>query len=61
VGSPQSRSRFLERHPDAEVYASFADFGFYELALERAHFIGGFGRIVELSAADLIHAAARPA
>ena len=51
--SPTARSRFLARHPDAQMYAGFADFAFYALALEKAHFIGGFGRIVELSAADV--------
>ncbi len=60
AASPSARARFLERHPDAQMYADFADFAFYELALERAHFIGGFGRIIELSAADLIFAAAPP-
>lgn len=49
-----ARRRFLARHPEAEMYASFADFAFYELELERAHYIGGFGRIVDLSPQDLL-------
>jgi putative heme iron utilization protein len=49
-----ARARFLERHPAAQAYADFPDFGFYELAVERAHFIGGFGRIVDLMAIDLL-------
>lgn len=48
------KQRFLARHPEAEMYAGFADFGFYGLRVERAHFIGGFGRIVDLKAEDLL-------
>lgn len=48
------RRRFLARHPDADMYASFADFAFYSLAITHAHFVGGFGRIVDLSAADVL-------
>jgi putative heme iron utilization protein len=51
---PGARARFLERHPAARMYADFPDFAFYELAVERAHFIGGFGRIVDLKVADLL-------
>ncbi|MBL6931406.1 MAG: pyridoxamine 5'-phosphate oxidase family protein [Rhodospirillales bacterium] len=36
--------RFLARHPDAELYAGFADFQFYRMKVERAHYVGGFGR-----------------
>lgn len=48
------RARFLARHPGAEMYVDFSDFGFYALQVERAHFIGGFGRIVDLPGADLV-------
>ncbi len=48
------RRRFLARHPEAEIYADFPDFGFYTLEIERAHFIGGFGRIVSLQPSDLL-------
>jgi heme iron utilization protein len=50
---PSSRARFLSRHPAAQQYADFGDFAFYELVVERAHFIGGFGRIVSLTTADM--------
>ena len=50
---PTARSRFLALHPDAHVYAGFADFGFFELSIERVHFIGGFGRIIDIAPADL--------
>jgi heme iron utilization protein len=49
-----TRSRFLARHPTAASYANFADFAFYRLTLERAHFVGGFGRIRSLGAAELL-------
>jgi putative heme iron utilization protein len=49
-----ARARFLDRHPPARGYADFADFAFFELAVERAHFIGGFGRIVGLAATDIL-------
>jgi len=52
--SATARARFLARHPAAEGYADFADFAFYALRPERAHFIGGFGRIVDLDAANLL-------
>lgn len=49
-----ARPRFLARHPHARGYADFPDFAFYELVPEKAHFIGGFGRIVDLAASDLL-------
>lgn len=51
--SPTARTRFLARHPAAQVYADFPDFRFYALKVERAHFIGGFGRIVDLQPPEL--------
>jgi heme iron utilization protein len=50
------KRRFLAHHPDAEMYAGFGDFRFYRVALERAHLVGGFGKIRWLSAADLMPA-----
>jgi heme iron utilization protein len=50
---PTARSRFLAVHPDANVYAGFTDFGFFALTVERAHFIGGFGRIIDIPPNDL--------
>lgn len=45
------RRRFLARHPEAALYADFADFAFYRLRPTGAHLVAGFGRIVDLSAA----------
>lgn len=48
------RRRFLARHPEAEFYADFPDFAFWRLAVEGAHYIGGFGRIVDFGPSDLL-------
>jgi heme iron utilization protein len=47
------KRRFLARHPEAGLYANFPDFSFWRLAVEGAHYIGGFGRIFDLSSSDL--------
>lgn len=52
--SATAKRRFLARHPEAAGYAAFSDFAFYRLDIERAHYIGGFGRIVPLQAADML-------
>jgi heme iron utilization protein len=51
---PYARARFLARQQHASGYADFPDFAFYELVPERAHFIGGFGRIVDIAPSDLL-------
>ena len=38
------RARFLARHPLSALYADFADFSFWRVAIETAHLNGGFGR-----------------
>ncbi len=48
------RRRFLSRHTDAALYADFADFSFWRLVPTGAHLVAGFGRIVDLSPADLL-------
>lgn len=45
-GDPRLRRRFLARHPGAELYAGFGDFAIWRMTVERAHFVGGFGRAV---------------
>jgi len=47
---PRLRRRFLAVHPGAALYADFADFAVWRVCLERAHFVGGFGRAVWLDA-----------
>lgn len=48
-----ARGRFLARHPEAEGYAAFADFGPMRIATERAHLVAGFGRIHTIAGAEL--------
>jgi len=42
---PHHHARFLARHPGAAMYAGFGDFGFWRIAVARAHLVAGFGRI----------------
>lgn len=51
---PWALRRFLARHPSAEGYAGFADFATYAMDVTNAHFIGGFGRIVDLPRSELL-------
>jgi putative heme iron utilization protein len=48
------KHRFLARHPDAAMYAAFKDFNFYRVAPERAHLVGGFGKIRWFTMAELL-------
>jgi putative heme iron utilization protein len=48
------RRRFLARHPKAAFYADFPDFAFWRIAVEGAHYIGGFGRIFDLNPDELL-------
>jgi heme iron utilization protein len=54
VAGAAIKRRFLARHPEAELYAGFPDFGFWRLNIEGAHYIGGFGRIFDLEPSDLL-------
>lgn len=58
ISSPTALSRFVARHPSAQTYAGFPDFGMYALEIVSGHYIGGFGRIVDLAAADLVRSVA---
>ena len=40
-----ARSRYLARHPDANDYIAFADFGLFRFEPTRAHLVAGFGVI----------------
>src|SRR6202049_4045662 len=45
---PNARRRYLERQPEAQGFAAFADFSFYQMAIKSVHLVAGFGRIVDL-------------
>lgn len=50
------RSRFLLRHPKAQLYVDFPDFAFWALEPDRGSLNGGFAKAYELTTSDLIHA-----
>ena len=39
---PEARRRYLDRQPEAEMFAGFGDFGFYRIAVTGAHLVAGF-------------------
>jgi len=49
-----ARRRYLERQPEAQMFAEFADFAFYRMTLRGAHLVEGFGRIVDLNPQDIL-------
>lgn len=53
-----AREAHLEAVPSAAMYADFSDFSFWVLEVERARWVGGYGRMDWTSGAD--YAAAEP-
>jgi putative heme iron utilization protein len=53
---PEVRRRYLERQPEAEMFAGFGDFAFYRMTLKAAHLVAGFGRIVDLEPQEILTA-----
>ncbi len=58
VEPSSARAAFLAVHPGAAYYADFADFAFYRLSVRSVRYIGGYGRMSWVEAADW--RAARP-
>lgn len=54
VDGDSCRLRFLARHLSARDYVDFGDFNFYEITIERAHLVAGFGRIEWIPAASVL-------
>ncbi len=48
------RRRYLAAHPSAETFVEFKDFSFFVIRPRGAHLVAGFGRIVDLTAAQLL-------
>jgi len=48
------RRRYLDRQPEAEMFAGFGDFAFYRISIKSAHLVAGFGRIVDLKPEDIL-------
>jgi hypothetical protein len=51
---PAARRRYLARQPEAEMFAGFADFAFYRIAIKAGHLVAGFGRIVDLGPHEIL-------
>jgi putative heme iron utilization protein len=50
----QDRRRYLDRQPEAQIFAGFADFAFYRMQIADVHLVAGFGRIVDLAPAQVL-------
>ena len=50
--SSSARSSFLATHKNAAYYADFRDFSFWQLDVEAVRYIGGYGRMSWVDAAD---------
>jgi heme iron utilization protein len=50
----RARRRFLRKHPKSELYAGFADFSFWRLAVVSAHLNAGFAKAADLKADDVM-------
>ena len=49
-----AKHRYLGRHPKADLYMGFADFGFWRLEVDRALFNAGFGKAYSMTSSDLV-------
>jgi putative heme iron utilization protein len=55
--NPALQARWLQRFPEQAINFELADFSFWQITPRDARFVAGFGRINNLSAADLSAAA----
>jgi putative heme iron utilization protein len=46
------RASFLAAHPESSYYVSYADFDFWRLSLQAVRYIGGYGRMSWVEAAE---------
>ena len=54
VARDRMQRAYVSRHPDAAAYAGFKDFHFYKVSIDRAHLVGGFGKIRWIEAEALL-------
>jgi heme iron utilization protein len=47
------RKCYLARHPYAELYVDFGDFGFWHLLPDKLHVVAGFGRVYSFDFTEL--------
>ena len=55
---PAARALYLDRHPKAEEWTDFDDFAFWRLVVSDVYFVGGFGAMGWVTAADYAAATA---
>ncbi len=51
---PRLRRRFLAHHPEAAMYAGFADFRIFRMTVDGGHWVGGFAQARRLEAKLLL-------
>jgi len=49
---PAARATYLDRHPEARQWVDFEDFAFWRLEVSDVYFVGGFGAMGWVQAAD---------
>ena len=47
------RTKYLQRHPYAELYADFGDFRFWHMTAEKLYVVAGFGRVYNFEMGDV--------
>lgn len=47
------RTCYLLRHPYAELYADFGDFGFWHMTSEKLYVVAGFGRVYSFDMSEV--------
>ncbi|MGH6812805.1 MAG: HugZ family protein [Methylocella sp.] len=52
-GRAALKRRFLAKHPESALYADFADFSLWRVAMEQAHLNGGFARAGRFNASEI--------
>jgi heme iron utilization protein len=55
-----AREQYLERHPNSRYWVDFADFNFFRLQPIDVYYVGGFGVMGWVDAADYEHASPDP-
>jgi heme oxygenase (biliverdin-IX-beta and delta-forming) len=50
------QEHYFNMHPKSRSYAQFADFSFFKLNVDTAHYVAGFGQIVTIGRTQLFRA-----
>jgi putative heme iron utilization protein len=53
TNTESARTLYLKVHPTARSYAQFADFSFFKLNVDIAHYVAGFGQIITIERPQL--------